>query len=299
MATTTETLTKTANDLASQTGLSFDQDLLIQYAITYGTKIIGAFAIFILGKWISKTIVKALRRLMERAKLEATLVSFAANMAYGIMLAFVVIAAISHLGVETTSLAAVIGAAGLAVGLALQGSLSNFAAGVMIILFRPFKLDDVVEMTGVIGTVKDISIFTTTLITGDNKTVIIPNASVTSGNITNFSTQGTRRVDLVFGCGYDDNIKQVKETLEEIVAQDSRILKDPAPRVALQELADSSVNFVVRPWVNSVDYWDVYFDLHEQVKLTFDEKGISIPFPQQDVHIQHMPATDNKDAKAA
>jgi small conductance mechanosensitive channel len=201
---------------------------------------------------------------------------------------FVIVAAIGTLGVQTTSFVAVLGAAGLAVGFALQGSLSNFAAGVMLIVFRPFKAGDYVEAGGTAGSVQEVSIFTTVMKTPDNKKVIIPNSQITGGSITNYSAMETRRVDMVFGIGYGDNIKQAKDTLEQILAADERILKDPAPTIAVSELADSSVNFVVRPWVKTADYWAVYFDLTEKVKLTFDEKGISIPFPQQDVHMHQV-----------
>jgi small conductance mechanosensitive channel len=201
---------------------------------------------------------------------------------------FVIIAAINTLGVQTTSFIAVIGAAGLAIGFALQGSLANFASGVMLIIFRPFKAGDFVEAGGTSGAVEAIHIFNTVLKTPDNKKVIIPNSKVTGDNIVNYSAKDTRRVDLVFGIGYEDDIRKAKQTLEQIVASDERVLKDPAPTIAVSELGDSSVNFVVRPWVNTADYWSVYFDLTEKVKLTFDDQGISIPFPQTDVHLHKV-----------
>jgi small conductance mechanosensitive channel len=202
-----------------------------------------------------------------------------------VLLLFVVIAALSQLGIDTTSLVALLGAAGLAIGLSLQSSLANFAAGVMLIVFRPFTKGDFVEVAGTSGSVDNISIFTTTLTTPDNKEVIVPNGSVIGNNIVNYSARPTRRVDMVFGIGYGDDIKKAKELLEQIVAADTRVLAEPAPVVALGELADSSVNFLVRPWVNAEDYWSVLWDTTETVKLKFDEAGISIPYPQMDVHL--------------
>jgi small conductance mechanosensitive channel len=223
--------------------------------------------------------------MMTRRNVDDTIGSFASNLIYYLLLAFFVLAAIGQLGVQTTSFVAIIGAAGLAIGLALQGSLANFAAGFLMIIFRPFKVGDYIEGAGTAGTVEKIQIFTTQLRTPDNKTVIAPNASLTAGNIVNYSTKDTRRCDLVFGISYEDDIDKAKKILEELVAADERILKDPAPIIAVSELADSSVNFVVRPWVNGADYWNVYFSLMENVKKRFDEEGISIPFPQRDVHL--------------
>ena len=210
------------------------------------------------------------------------------NIAYVTLVAFVIIAALSKLGIQTTSFVAIIGAAGLAIGLSLQGSLSNFASGVMIIAFRPFKVGDFIEASGVAGVVEGIQIFSTQMRTGDNKAIIIPNSNITGGNIVNYSAKDTRRVDMVFGIGYDDDIKKAKETLTKLLEADDRILKDPAPTVAVSELADSSVNFVVRPWVKTDDYWGVLFDYTEAVKLTFDKEGISIPYPQQDIHLHKI-----------
>lgn len=276
-----------------------DQETLTTYGIEYGTSLMGAVLIFIIGKLIAKLLVNFLKNGLQKSKVDKTLILFIGNIVYGLAMAFVVIAALGQLGIQTASLAAILAAAGLAVGLALQGSLSNFAAGVLVILFRPFKIGDFIEAGGATGTVEDISIFTTTIKTGDNKTIITPNSAVTSGNIVNYSTKKERRVDMVFGCGYDDDIKKVKKTLEDIVKSDKRILKDPAPTIAINELADSSVNFVVRPWVKSEDYWAVFFDMHEKVKLEFDKKGLSIPYPQQDLHIQAVPAEITKLKKAA
>jgi small conductance mechanosensitive channel len=270
--------------------MEFSAESLSPEAVTafislYGLKLVAALAIFVIGKWIVKKGTNFARGLMKKAKLDKTLVSFLGNIIYALGLTFVVIATLGQIGIETASLAAIIAAAGLAVGLALQGSLSNLAAGVMIILFRPFKVGDYIEAGGTAGSVEDISIFTTKMKTPDNKTVIVPNSNVTNSVITNYSAKDTRRIDMVFGIGYDDDIKAAKKLLEKIVKADKRVLKDPAPQIAVSELADSSVNFVVRPWVKSADFWAVKFDLTEKVKLEMDKAGISIPFPQRDVHL--------------
>ena len=207
-----------------------------------------------------------------------------------LLLAFVIIASLEQLGVDTSSLTAIIAAAGLAVGFALQGSLSNFAAGVMIILFRPFRVGEFIEGAGIKGTVREIQIFSTILTTGDNKRIIVPNGQIMSDDITNYSANDTRRIDMVFGIGYEDDLLAAKTTLEEILAAHPKVLEEPATVVNVAELADSSVNFNARPWVKTEDYWDVRADIHEQVKLVFDEKGISIPFPQQDVHVHGLDA---------
>ncbi|OEU46637.1 MAG: mechanosensitive ion channel protein [Desulfobacterales bacterium S7086C20] len=251
----------------------------------YGLKVIAAIVVFIVGRWIAKGLTNLVKKLMDKRAVDTTLISFVANMTYIALLVFVVLAALGQLGIQTTSFIAVIGAAGLAVGLALQGSLSNFAAGFLMIIFRPFKVGDFIEGAGVSGTVETIQIFTTQLKSPDNKTVIIPNASLTAGNITNWSTKGTRRVDLVMGIGYGDDIDKAKKIMADVLAKDGRILKEPPTTIALVELADSSVNFVVRPWVKADDYWDVYFDTTENIKKSFDAEGISIPFPQRDVHV--------------
>jgi len=256
---------------------SFMIDVATQFAI--------AAAILIVGLWLAKRIKNIIANLMIKRGVDTMLASFVSSIAHVLIAAFVLIAALGHLGIETTSLVAIIGAAGLAIGLALQGSLANFASGVMIITFRPFKVGDFVEAGGAVGVVEGIQIFSTQMRTGDNKTIIVPNANITSNTITNYSTKDTRRVDLVFGIGYDDDIKKAKDLLHDIVSKDERILKDPETVIAVSELADSSVNFIVRPWVNAADYWGVYWDLTEAVKLRFDAEGISIPYPQQDVHM--------------
>ncbi len=255
------------------------------YVSLYGIKIIASVLIFIVGKLLSKFLSNVTKRLLEKSKVDDTLTHFVTSLTYTVLLIFVVLAALNNLGINTTSFVAIIGAAGLAIGLALQGSLANIGAGVLLIIFRPFKVGDFVDAGGALGNVQEINIFNTTLTSPDNRVIIVPNSNIIGGNITNFSGRDTRRVDLVFGVSYSDDLKLVKQVLADIVADDERILKDPAPNIAVSELADSSVNFVVRPWVKTSDYWSVYFDMHEAVKIRFDEKGISIPFPQRDVNI--------------
>lgn len=254
--------------------------------ISYGIKILLALVVFVVGKWLAKKVAGLFKSSMLKSGIDGTVATFAANLANGLLLTVVIIAALAQLGIQTASFVAIIGAAGLAVGLALQGSLSNFASGVMIILFRPIKQGDFIEAGGVSGVVKDISIFVTTLTSGDNKTIIVPNSGIIGGAITNYSTQPTRRIDMVVGIAYDADIRKAKEILQQLADEDERVLKDPSTTVAVLELADSSVNLVFRPWVASGDFWPVKFDLTEKVKLKFDEAGIGIPFPQMDVHIQ-------------
>lgn len=258
--------------------------------VDLGIRIITAIAIFFVGKWVVALVIRGLMKAMQKGDVDTTLRRFVSNLARMVLMLFVIIAAINHLGIQTASLIAVLGAAGLAVGLALQGSLSNFAAGVLIVLFRPYKVGDFIEGGGVSGSVEEVQILTTVLKTGDNKRVIIPNSQIMGTTITNYSANPTRRVDLVVGVSYSDDLDKVRKELEALVAADERILKDPAPTIAVSELADSSVNFVLRPWVNTADYWAVYFDLTERVKKRFDEVGVSIPFPQQDVYIHNVPA---------
>ena len=262
-----------------------NETTIIDQISAMGMNILIAALILVIGIWLAKRIKSWINTLLGKRNVDVMLASFLSSIAHILIVAFVVIAALGQLGVQTTSLVAIIGAAGLAVGLALQSSLSNFASGVMIIALRPFKVGDFIEAGGVTGVVEGIQIFSTQMRTGDNKLIIVPNGSVTAGSITNYSAKETRRVDLVFGIGYDDDIKKAKSLLTEIVNADERVLKDPEPVIAVSELADSSVNFIVRPWVNTADYWGVYWDLTEAVKLRFDTEGISIPFPQQDVHM--------------
>ena len=257
-------------------------------AVEYGVQAVLAILIFYVGRMIARMVTNAIRKLMQKQETDKILESFVSNMAYWLMMTFVIIAAINQLGIQTTSLIAVMGAAGLAVGLALQGSLSNFAAGVLIVMFRPYRVGDYVEAAGVAGSVEQVQILSTVLKTPDNKKIIIPNSSIMSSIITNYSANDTRRVDLVFGVGYSDDLDKVRSILEEITGADDRIMKDPACVIQVHELADSSVNFVCRPWVSTADYWAVYWDLTEKVKKRFDQEGISIPFPQQDVHIHQV-----------
>ena len=255
------------------------------FAALYGLKIIAAIVIFVVGRWVARALRNVAKKMMAKGDVDETLISFVGNLTYITLLAFVIIAALNQLGIQTTSFIAVIGAAGLAIGLALQGSLANFAAGVLMIIFRPFKAGDFIEGAGVAGVVEGVQIFATQLKTPDNKTIIVPNAKMMSDNITNYSAKDTRRVDMVIGVGYGDDLKKVREILEDILAKDDRILEDPAPTIGVLELGDNSVNFAVRPWVKTEDYWGAYFDVTETVKRRFDEEGISIPYPQRDVHL--------------
>jgi len=262
------------------------QQLIETYVLPWGINIVLALAVFLLGKFVVRMLVRFSRKMMAKAKVDSILVNFIASIINTILLLFVVIAALDQLGVETTSLIALIGAAGLAVGLALQGTLQNLASGVMLIIFRPFNSGDFVEAAGASGVIEEIGIFTTTMRSGDNREIIIPNGEIFGGTIVNYSKRSTRRVDMVFGIGYDDDIKKAKEIISKILDEDERVLEDPAPLVAVAELADSSVNFNVRPWCKTEEYWNVYFDTHEKIKLTFDAEGISIPYPQMDIHQQ-------------
>lgn len=247
--------------------------------------IVVALIIFYVGRLVVSFVVRGLRKFMRKQNIEKTLETFVCNLVRVALLVVVVIAAISQLGIETTSFIAIFGAAGLAVGLALQGSLSNFASGVLIVLFRPYKVGDFIEGAGVSGSVEHVHIMTTILKTGDNKQVIIPNSKIMGSIITNFSANTTRRVDMVVGVSYSDDLDKVRSIIQELVAADDRILEEPACTIAVSALADSSVNFVVRPWVNTPDYWPVMFGLTEAIKKRFDKEGISFPFPQQDVHL--------------
>ena len=247
--------------------------------------IVIALVIFVIGRWIAKGITGVMERALLGRSIDKAVVSFLGSIVYTLIMIAVLLMALSHIGVQTTSFIAILGAAGLAVGLALQGSLANFASGVLIIIFRPFKAGHFIDAGGVMGTVDKIEIFQTILKTPDNKKVMIPNAQITGGAITNFSAEPTRRVDLVIGISYDSDLRKAKQILADILAADERVLAEPAPVIAIGELADSSVNILVRPWVNAADYWGVYWGTLEKVKLTFDEQGIGIPFPQMDVHL--------------
>ena len=251
----------------------------------WGLKVIAAIAIFVIGRWVAMGVRKGVRRVMEKADTDPIIVGFVGSISYIALLAFVIIAALGQLGIQTTSFIAILGAAGLAIGLALQGSLANFAAGFLMIMFRPFKVGDFIEGAGVAGVVESIQIFTTTMKTGDNKTIIIPNAKLSGDNIVNYSAKPTRRVDMTVGVAYDADLSVVRDVLKDIISKESRIHSDPEPLIAVAELADSSVNFVVRVWTDTGDYWAVKFAMNETIKNRFDAEAIGIPFPQRDLHI--------------
>ena len=273
--------------------MDFNMESLVPMLTDWGLKLIIALVIFIIGKWIAKRITNVCKKLLSGADVDPTLVNFLANIVYAILLAAVILAALDTLGIPVTSLLAVVGAAGLAVGLALKDSLGNFAAGVMLVLFRPFKQGDFVEVAGTAGTVTEVKIFNTVLTTPDNKQIIIPNGQVGGDTITNYSANDQRRVDLVFGVGYDDDLKVARGVLEKLCAEHPLVLDDPATAIMVMNLGDSSVDFAVRPWAKTADYWKVYTDLLEQGKIALEEAGCSIPYPQRDVHLhQQNPLTD-------
>jgi small conductance mechanosensitive channel len=253
--------------------------------IQYGTNLLYALVVLIIGLWIVKAITNSSKKMMLKSNLDASLVPFLSSLINTLLKAMVVISALGMLGIEMTSFIAILGAAGLAVGMALSGTLQNFAGGVMILIFKPFKVGDFINAQGHSGTVKEIQIFNTILNTPDNKIIIIPNGGLSTGSMTNFSAMETRRVDWTFGVAYGDNADKAISVLKDLLAKDERILKDPEAFVALSELADSSVNFVVRAWVKSGDYWGVFFDMNKKVYETFEKEGLSIPFPQMDVHL--------------
>lgn len=259
--------------------------------IKYGSMVVIALLIFVIGKMLARVISNGVVRAMTKRDVDVTITRFVGSLIYGLLFAFVVVAALSQLGIETTSFIALLGAAGLAVGLALQGSLSNFAAGVLLVLFRPLRAGDFVEAGGVSGVVEEVSIFTTILKTGDNKTIIIPNSAVMSGTITNYSLEANRRVDLLVGISYDADIGAARSIIQGLMEADERILKDPAAGISVADLADSSVNLAIRPWVKAADYWSVRGDLLEAIKHHFDEAGIGIPYPQMDVHLAQTGST--------
>jgi len=256
------------------------------YALNWGIHIVFALAIFFIGRIVANVAVKILRRLLEKAKFDTILVNFICSLSYIVFLVFIVIAALHELGIDTTSLIAVLGAAGLAVGLALKNSLQNFASGIMLIIFRPFKIGDYVEVKDGSGTVERINVFNTVLKTPDNRQVIVPNGIIYDAKITNFSAEDTRRVDMEFSIGYKDDIQKAKEIIWSFLKKDNRILKDPEPLVAVGDLADNSVKLLVWPWVRGFDYWPVKFDLLEKIKLAFDREGITIPYPQMEIHLR-------------
>lgn len=250
----------------------------------YGIQAVVALVIFLLGSRVAKFCSNLTEKGFAKKKVDKAVASFVSSIVYTLVFAVTILMALSQIGIETTSFIAILGAAGLAVGLALQGSLSNFASGVLIILLRPFKSGDFVEAGNKMGTVKKIEIFSTELRTPDNKVIIVPNSQIMSGAITNFSRESTRRIDLVIGVGYDADLRHAKEVLKSVLDAETRILKDPAYNVSVNELGDSSVNFIVRPWVNAADYWPTYWSLMENIKIALDDADITIPFPQMDVH---------------
>ncbi len=280
----------------SNLGLQNIKTQIDQYVISQGpgvlANLVGAALTFVVGRWAVKLADRLIQRMFRRSKIDETLSKFLARIAYAVLMTAVVLATLDRIGVNTTSLAAIMAATGLAIGMALQGSLANFAAGVVLILLRPFKVGDFIEAAGTKGVVEEIHLFSTMMRTGDNAQVIVPNSAITSQTITNFSTKKTRRIDLIVGCGYDDDLQAVKRFLLDVVAKEQRVLRDPEPVVAVAELAESSVNFVVRPWVASGDYWPVRWALIEQIKLGFDEHGFEIPLPQHDVHLHAAEAAN-------
>ncbi len=276
-------------DASNIPDLGFDWNQLLELAqtkgIDFGINVAIALAIFYVGKFVIGLVVRGIGKVMQKQEVDKTLETFVCNLVRAMLLVVVIIAAIGQIGIQTTSFIAIFGAAGLAVGLALQGSLANFASGVLIVLFRPYRVGDFIEAAGIAGVVEQVQILTTVLKTGDNKQIIVPNGQIMDSIITNYSANDTRRVDMVVGVSYDDDLDKVRSTLQELVKAEDRILAEPACTIAVSALADSSVNFVVRPWVKSSDYWGVMFDLTEAIKKRFDQEGISFPFPQQDVHL--------------
>lgn len=266
------------------------QDMLIQYSVN----IVAAIVIFIIGSVIARIVSNALSRVMKLRGIDATVADFLAVMARYSILTFTFIAVLGRVGVQTTSVIAVLGAASLAVGFALQGSLSNFAAGVLLVVFRPLRTGEFVDLGGVSGTVAQVQIFSTTLRTSDNKTIVVPNGKIISGNIINYSREPNRRVDIVVGVAYDADIDLVKKVLGDVIAADKRIMHDKGVTVRLNEMAPSSLNFVTRSWTTNAEYWNVYFDLMENFKRQLDANNIGIPFPQMDLHVRHVSKVSDK-----
>lgn len=259
-----------------------------ELVLEYGINLLGALLIFVLGRLLCSVVKSMVVRMMAKSKVDPTVINFVGNITYWATYCYVIISALSQLGLQTGSIVAIFGAAGLAIGLALQGSLSNFAAGVMIIIFKPFKVGDAIEAGGVMGKVTEVQIFNTVITTPDNRVIFVPNSGITGGNITNMNVNGTRRLDITFGVSYDDDIDAVKTMIQEVVAADERVLSEPEPTIAVSALADSSVNFVVRPWAKSSDLWPLTFALQENLKKEADKRGFTIPYPQQDVHMHQV-----------
>ena len=260
----------------------------LDFIVDFGPKVIGAILIWIIGSWIIKKMMKGISKVMAIRNYDESLQKFLSNLLGWILKIVLILAVLGTVGVETTSFAAILAAAGLAVGLALQGSLANFAGGVLIMIFKPFKIGDLIEAQGVLGVVKEIEIFTTKLSTPENKEAIVPNGTLSNGNIVNYTSHGTLRVDLNIGIGYGDDIKKAKDVIMKVLTDNPKVLKDPAPTVAVSELGDNAINLVVRPFANVADYWDVYFEALEGSKNALDAAGISIPYPQRDVHIHNV-----------
>lgn len=261
------------------------KEFLLTRGVEVGLMILKAIIVLVIGLWIVRWLSRAFERVLDKRNVDASLKPFLTSLFHNILLVLLVLSVLATVGVQMTSFIAIVGAAGLAIGLALQGTLQNFAGGVIILTLKPFKVGDFIEGQGKSGVVREIGIFNTVMLSPDNKKIIIPNGGLSNDNIVNYSAEPIRRVDLTFGIGYDDDIKKAKDLLVELVKSDERILQDPPYSVTVAELADSSVNFNVRPWVKTADYWPVYWDFQERVKLTFDENGISIPFPQRDIHV--------------
>ena len=277
------------NTAGEHLGFSLDvnkyYDMGIQYGTEYGLKIIGAVLIYYIGKMIATGLRNLIAKALTHQKVETTLVEFATSAVYYGLMAVVFLAAISNIGIQTTSFMAILGAAGLAIGLALSSTLSNIGSAVVILVFRPFKVGDYVNAGGAEGTVDKISLFSTTISPVDNRLIVVPNSAITGGNITNFSSKPVRRVDHAVGIGYNEDIKKAKEVMYDVIEKSAHTLSKPAPLVAVTDLGDSSVNFTVRAWVKSADYWDAYFEIIEEIKYALDDANISIPFPQMDVHM--------------
>ena len=264
---------------------SFNTDAIVELVITFGPRVLGALLVLFIGWKIIKILTRGIGRAMEKKEVDSTLTAFIRNFTAVLLKILLIISVLGMIGIQMTAFIAIIGAAGLAVGLALSGTLQNFAGGVLILMMRPFKVGDFIDAQGYMGTVREIQIFNTVMKTPDNKTVILPNGGLSTSSLVNFSTEPTRRVDWTFGIAYGDDSNLAREVLTNLVEEDQRILKDPAPAIVLSELGDSSVDFTVRAWVNSGDFWSVFFEMNERVYRIFPEKGLNIPFPQMDVHL--------------
>ncbi len=268
----------------------FENTDFMALGMTWGGRLLLALVIFVIGRWVARAITNSLKRVMNMREVDETLVTFLANLSYAILLTAVILASLDSLGLPVTSLLAVLGAAGLAIGLALKDSLSNFAAGVMLVLFRPFSKGDFVEVAGIAGKVSEVRIFSTILITGDNKLIVIPNGQVAADTITNYTAMDKRRIDLVIGVGYDDDLKVARSVLEKVCSEHPGVLEDPAPTIMVLELGASSVDFAVRPWSKTDDYWTVRSDILENAKAELEAAGCNIPYPQTDVHLHTVNA---------